>query len=124
MLRRRAQQRDVFRGHLVGEHRQRAFGQDDEAATALRDEIGIDSERFFAIRRLELEILSDIALKQADRRWLTDRMAPIHVGQRVSGRPDDCNCDGARKQPPTMRVDAGNRIGEHCRCQREKETRQ
>ena len=73
----RAQSRHVLGRHLVGKHRQRGFWQDDQPPLGLRDEIGVKGERLVAIVRIELELLFDVALHQADGERLACGAAPL-----------------------------------------------
>ena len=62
--------------HFVGEHRERALRQHDEAAAARVHELGVELERARAEFRIELHVLRHVALHERHRDRLADRRRP------------------------------------------------
>ncbi len=94
----------VRRRNLVGEHRQRAFGQDDQAALGARRERGVDRQRLLAIPGIELHVLVDVALHQADGDRVAAGLAPFDRTERNPAQPECHDCRGTRGggEPPAI----------------------
>ena len=124
LLRGRAQSGDVFRRHFVGEHRQRRFGQHDQPALGLRDELGVDRECLLTIFRFELEVLVDVALDQTHRNRIAIRATPLDAAQGKTRDPNgeqSCRRHGGAS---TRRAECFGCIRHQCRRSRDREADQ